>query len=294
MIKASVAHAVRRLVPERWRPIGYLTGLVLQKTDGRVMGGPFGGIRYIDRSVGSAYLPKVLGIYERELNRCIETVCTRRPTLIVDVGAAEGYYAVGLAVRNPEAQVIAFEMEEAGRRALGEMARLNDVSDRIEVRGRCEPADLQAVLEDSGHSEAEGTLAEPVAQGGGRALAEPLAPGGEWKGAGPVVICDVEGYEEALLDPAAVPALRGTSILVELHDFLVPGITEELVRRFEPTHRVEHIWQEPRSRDEFPWRTLGTRLLPGRYLDWAVSEWRPVRMAWLWMQPSAKGRCDSA
>ena len=48
---------------------------------------------------------------------------------------------------------------------------------------------------------------------------------------------------------------------------------------------VTFLWHEERSRDEFPWRTLGTSVLPRRYLDWAVSEWRPERMSWLWMQP---------
>jgi hypothetical protein len=82
-----------------------------------------------------------------------------------------------------------------------------------------------------------------------------------------------------------VPSLRGATILVELHDFIRPGITDLLKQRFEPTHRIEHIWQEPRSRADYPWRTLGTFLLPKSYLDWSVSEWRPVRMAWLWMEP---------
>jgi len=157
-------------------------------------------------------------------------------------------------VRNPQAKVIAFEMEPKGQAALREMSRLNHVADRVEVRGKCEPADLVAALENIGR---------------------------------PVVICDVEGYEEKLLDPQAVPALARTAILVELHDFIIPGITEELKRRFATTHRIKHIWQQPRSRSQFPWHTFGTTLLPKSYLDWSVSEWRPVPMAWLWMEPHA-------
>ena len=34
-------------------------------------------------------------------------------------------------------------------------------------------------------------------------------------------------------------------------------------------------------------RTLGTMALPVSYLDWAVSEWRPERMSWLWMTPKS-------
>jgi hypothetical protein len=170
----------------------------------------------------------------------------------VDIGAAEGYYAVGFARRLPRARIIAFEMEPRGQTALHEMALLNSVSDRIEVRGKCEASDLAAVLKQD---------------------------------AGPVVICDVEGYEQCLLDPKTVPALARTTILVELHEFLVPKIAETLTDRFATTHRITRVWQEPRTRAEFPWRTMGTSLLPRSYLDWAVSEWRPARMAWLWMLP---------
>lgn len=247
-----LANLIRRIIPERFRPIGYLTQLAWDSTGGAVRQGPFAGMRYVRISQGSAYIPKLLGIYERELLSQVETLIARRPALIVDVGAAEGYYAIGLAVRLAQARVLAFEMEQRGQEALREMAAMNGVSSRLEVRGKCEASDLSLALE--GETSA-------------------------------VVVCDVEGYEEHLLDPVAVPALRHTAILVELHDFLVPGITETLKKRFEATHHITHIWQEPRSREEFPWRTIGTALLPSSYLDWAVGEWRPVRMAWLWMEP---------
>lgn len=209
-------------------------------------------MRYVSNSVGSAYLPKLLGIYERELAGLIDQACAGKPALIVDVGAAEGYYAIGLTIRNPQSSVIAFEMEPQGRAALIEMAALNNVSDRVCIHGKCEPLDLETAL--------AGTDM-------------------------PFVVCDVEGYENLLLDPVTVPSLRNATILVEMHDFIHPGITDLLTQRFTPSHHVERIWQEARSRQEFPWRTLATALLPKSYLDWAVSEWRPERMSWLWMKP---------
>ena len=243
---------IRKIVPGHIRPIRYLAHLTRKNTNLRVRSGPFKEMRYVGHSVGSAYIPKLLGIYERELAPQVEEICTQGPSLIVDIGAAEGYYAIGLATRNPRAQVIAFEMEEAGRLLLDEMARLNEVADRVDIRGKCEPHDLQQVLAGTNN---------------------------------PVIVCDVEGYEEALLDPAAVPALRGGTILVEMHDMVLPGITEKLQARFVATHQISRIWQEARSRTEFPWKTLGTRLLPNSYIEWAVSEWRPAKMSWLWMKP---------
>jgi hypothetical protein len=97
----------------------------------------------------------------------------------------------------------------------------------------------------------------------------------------------VEGDEEALLDLEEVPELRHATVLVETHEFVRRGVTDELCLRFAPSHAIERIEQESRSRAEFPWRTLGTRLLPVSYLDWAVSEWRPEPMSWLWMTPKA-------
>jgi hypothetical protein len=248
----GVAALLRRCVPGRYRPIGYLTGLVRQRTDDRVSGGPFAGMRYPDRAINSAYLPKLLGSYERELNGVVEEVCALSPDVIIDVGAAEGYYAVGFARRNPKARVIAFEATRTGRSALERNARMNGVRSRVRVGGRCQIAELQNAL-------------------------------GE--GARAVVICDVEGDERMLLDPAIVRGLRNAWVLAETHEFVQPGVTEELRRRFRATHRVEEIWQQPRSAKEFPYRTLWTALLPRSYLAWAVSEWRPGLMSWLWMKP---------
>ena len=243
---------LRKTIPARFRPIGYLTNLVRARTGNRVQQGPFANMRYIDNSVGSAYLPKLLGIYERELVPCVNAIHKLSPELIVDIGSGEGYYAVGLALHNPGSRVIAFEMNSVGQQATLQMAELNSVEQRIVVRGKCELADLASALEE-------------VSQ--------------------PVVVCDVEGYEDQLLNPECLPTLRKAHILVELHEFLIPGITDKLKHRFSSSHRIEHIWQQARCRSEFPWRTFGTFLLPRSYLDWAVSEWRPEKMSWLWMVP---------
>jgi hypothetical protein len=118
-----ITKILRAIIPARFRPIGYLEHLVHARTGGRVRCGPFAGMRYIQGSVGSAYVPKLLGIYERELTTYMEEACALEFPLIADIGAAEGYYAVGMALRNPNARVIAFEMEQKGRAALKELAR---------------------------------------------------------------------------------------------------------------------------------------------------------------------------
>lgn len=247
-----IAKLLRTIIPARFRPIGYLEHLVRSGTGGRVPKGPFAGMRYIHNAVGSAYVPKLLGIYERELNPFIEQACDLNFPLIIDIGAAEGYYAIGMALRNPRARVIAFEMEEKGRNALKEMAELNGVLSRVEIRAKCEPEDLVQILANSE-----------------RAL----------------ILCDAEGDEEILLNAETTPTLAHACLLVEMHEFISLGITDRVTKRFASTHSVRRIWQEDRHPSDLPFATLGTRLLPRSYLDWAVSEWRPERMSWLWMKP---------
>jgi sterol desaturase/sphingolipid hydroxylase (fatty acid hydroxylase superfamily) len=90
-----------------------------------------------------------------------------------------------------------------------------------------------------------------------------------------------------LLDPVEIPELREAAILVELHDFVTHDITEKIRSRFGSTHKIHHIWQEaePRSPSDFPWQNLITAMLPRYYLSLVVSEMRPTRMAWFWMEP---------
>lgn len=223
-------------------------------------------MHYVNRAVGSALIPKLLGIYERELSAKIEEACWSDFPLIVDIGAAEGYYAVGLARRNPKSRVIAFEMEKTGRDAIEELAAMNAIRfstvaasssvenppSPLEIHGKCDFQSLEQTLGETDRS---------------------------------FVICDVEGYESALLMPDRIPALTRATLLVETHEFVTRGITKVISERFAPTHEVECIWQESRNLSDFPFRSWITAILPKRFIEVAVSEWRPERMCWLWMKP---------
>ena len=72
-----------------------------------VAAGPFAGMRYAGLPSGSTAGPKLLGSYESEIAAWIEGLCGARLDTIVDVGCAEGYYAVGMAMRCPAARVLA-------------------------------------------------------------------------------------------------------------------------------------------------------------------------------------------
>ncbi|HWE40194.1 MAG TPA: hypothetical protein VG406_26820 [Isosphaeraceae bacterium] len=181
--------------------------------------GPFAGMRYDARAYCSAILPKFLGTYELEIAPGIEAVAASASDVIVDIGAAEGYYAVGLALRVPTARLVAFEMYPPARALLSRHARRNGVADRVEIRGEC-------------------TL---------DALAEAL-DGAER----PAVVCDCEGAEDVLLDPDRIAALRRAIVLVESHEGMVAGVNDRLRDRFGASHDVTLIPSRPRTVADLP------------------------------------------
>lgn len=242
------------MVPPALRPQAYYERFVYRKTGGKVAGGPFAGLRYPAKAIGSALLPKLIGLYEKELSPVIEQAIARPFDLVVDIGAAEGYYAVGMRRAGAARRMIAYEASDDTRSLLEETCRLNETS--IDIRGWCSADDLNRDL----------------SLGLGRAM----------------VLCDCEGAEQELLDPAAVPALRGSWILVEVHDFIVPGIEQRLMERFAESHQITVFTQEPRSATDMPFRNWYTSLFPKMYVLWAVGEHRPVRMNWLWMEPKER------
>ena len=136
-LRKSIWDGLRRVTPRRLRPTGYVTHLAYVRTGGSVYSGPFVGMKYIRDSWFGGYIPKLLGVYERELHGAVEAAIAPNRDLVVDVGAAEGYYAVGLCRRLPQAKHIAFEMGEEARVMMAELAQSN--SCQIDIRGESIP-----------------------------------------------------------------------------------------------------------------------------------------------------------
>jgi predicted O-methyltransferase YrrM len=247
-----VRTVLRRIVAPQFHPEVYLRSLVRERTGMVVSAGAFAGLVFPKDMERAGLAPKLLGTYERELAAVVEEIIADGFDSIVNVGAADGYYAIGLARRLPKASVYAFETDESVRTLLAKTVAANRVSDRVVVRGKCEPDDLRQCLPDTGRT---------------------------------LVVCDVEGYEAVLLDADLVPQLKHSYILVELHELRCPGITLLLLDRFRASHIAEHIQEQPRSAQEYPFRTLYTRLLPDRFLLNAINEWRSEQQTWLWMRP---------
>ena len=92
----------------RWRA-KLLTNTYVQHHGVRVYSGPFKGMEYLDYATEGCLVPRLLGCYEDELHADLQRFVDMGVDTIVDIGCAEGYYAVGLARFMPAAQIHAFE-----------------------------------------------------------------------------------------------------------------------------------------------------------------------------------------
>lgn len=103
------------------------TQVVLARSGGVVQWGPFKGmilstaVSWGDGDLGA----RLLGIYEQELHRPLESVIATAPSCVVNVGCAEGYVAVGLARRLPDARVVAVDISQKALDAASYNAGLN-------------------------------------------------------------------------------------------------------------------------------------------------------------------------
>ena len=201
----------------RWRS-QVLANTFIAQHGARILGGPFAGMEYVSHATEGALVPRLLGTYESELHPHLRAMMAGGVDCVVDVGCAEGYYAVGLARMAPEVTVYAYDIDEKARRACADLAAKNGVADRVIVGGEFAPDGFEAFA-------------------GRRAL----------------VMVDAEGAEVDILQPALSPSLAGMNVIVETHDLYRANAMATIVERFRPTHDILRVDQQPKAFDMPPW-----------------------------------------
>lgn len=198
----------RRLRMQHW----------VQETFGSVVQtGPFRGMRYLamdEFESGHFYAPKILGTIEQDLHPYLSDL--ERYSHLINVGCAEGYYAIGPLTRSPDLRVTAFDIVDVERELCSRLARLNGVEDRLSIRGECTSAYLE-----------EHCLADTL------------------------VIMDIEGAELNLLTECAPDKLRG-DFIVECHDVAGRSTEGPVVEFLSQTHEVEVVRQTFPDISEIP------------------------------------------
>ncbi len=227
--------------------------MLRQKHQMRVAYGPFKGMKLNDNVWWSNNdrITQTLGIYEEPvMNRLID-ISKSGASQFIDIGAADGYFCVGMAYGNFYETVIAYELVAEGQDRIRENARNNGCAEKVSVRGEASLASLGKVL----------TKDKKTA-----------------------LLIDIEGAEYGFLNDQMLDLLQDHYVICELHPWLAENGYEEeksLLSRASQRFTVEVIQREsynPNCFAELADLSDEERLI-------AVGEGRGKNMNWLILSP---------
>ncbi len=213
--KAIVKHRRKTLARE-----------IFARHGGIVQCGSFKGMHLdgVANTSQAAHGLKILGLYESPVTDQLVNWCPAET--LVDVGAADGYYPIGMLKAGLVKQAVCFEATEAGRQAIQRNARLNGVESNIRIEGKADAGFLD-IMKDLD-----------------------LNP------AGTLVLCDIEGGEFEIIKRSLIDYLTGAKFIIELHDMMIStaekGIRQKLIAEFPDTYQTRIIRDTPRQWSGIP------------------------------------------
>lgn len=229
-----------------------LVSEISDSLDYTVQRGPFVGLRLPSEGAWSDYdiAAKLVGAYEQQLHECIEMLLGRRLAAVVNVGASEGYYILGFAMRKSDTRCFAYDIDVSATKILSEYAKLNGVEVEILSKFDCEDPlrDLSLEKDDCNV----------------------------------LFIYDCEGCEAGICE-FPQEAIERSLFLVELHDMFEPGVTQRLVDSLSRTHSITLITETDRDFRDFP----ELHQLPILEKALILDEFRAEKMNWLFAEPKA-------
>ena len=244
---------IKHLFPKAFLPLNYLTNRTLKKAKREVQSGPFKGMKYIEKAYCSSICPKLTGTYEKEIQETIKSLLARKFDAFIDIGSAEGYYSIGFAKYGNCEQVYSFECSREARKLQQELAEKNDVKSKLRLLGSCNCDDLRLVLQKNSSS---------------------------------FILCDVEGFEYALLDIEKIPELATATMIIECHHHVWDRMEPALIDRFSKTHSSEsfkaNINGNPK---DYPFGNFYYYILPRKYKNFPILDQRAPETTWLYLKP---------
>jgi len=194
---------------------------------------------------------KILGVYEEHV---LDALFDLQPSVngpFVDIGAADGYFAIGAVVSGLCDTVYAYEISEKGRERLASNAAANGCAGKVRIEAEANFESLSALMKK--HEQA-------------------------------LLLIDIEGCEFDLLDERMLDLLKSCSLIVELHPWMAENGYEKQRRLIDMAKAkfnarlIEREVYAPNQFEELKEFSDDERLL-------ALSEGREKNMQWLVMTP---------
>lgn len=185
------------------------------------------------------------------MHPALEKIADRPYSEIIDIGCAEGYYAVGLARMFSQTLVFAFDIDKRAQSMCLEMASLNGVEDRVKVSGACSQRRL---------------IEFPFT---GRGL----------------IVCDCESYEKDLFDRTVAAKLNCCDVIIEVHDYIDRTISAKLKNEFEQTHNLTVFRSLDDNLKSQYYEYDDLKGLTPKIISELMAEHRPESMEWFFFEP---------
>ena len=229
--------------------------LLYTRLRGTVSYGPLKGFRLNEEQVwGKGDLgPKLLGLYEQEVLEKISSH-QKKWDCVINLGAGDGYYGVGLVKSGLAARSICFEQKSEGQAAIKHAAENNGVAERITILGRAESDFLNS----------------------------PQLQGIDFSKT--LIIVDIEGGEFSLLADNLLNRLKDAELIIELHGRFVskePSFEANFVQRLAKFFRCDVFSMGQRDLSRIT--ELAALGDSDRWL--LCSEGRPFLMRWVYCHP---------
>jgi hypothetical protein len=229
---------------------GRLGKEIFQQYKGQVAYGLFKGLMLNETSSWSGFKDtgsKILGLYESQ-NLAWINDRVQKVDLFIDIGAADGYYAIGMIVSGIAERAITYEISEKDQLLTHISADLNKVSERVSVKGEGKKDDI---------------IADVTACENG------------------LVLFDIEGDEFELIDLQLLEAMKHCYVIIEIHGSENKNLQKNFFEMCSVFHNCEVVSDFART---FP-RDSYTEKLSDNERGLILSEGRPYSMSWFCLSP---------
>ena len=213
--------------------------------------GPLKGLKFVNDyswSVGDRGA-MILGLYEQEILNILSSIQPQRKNFI-NIGPADGYYGVGVLVDELFKKSYCFEISEKGRAIIKKNAALNNVIEKIFIKGEAKKDFYKDIPSED--------LIDSV------------------------LLMDIEGGEFELANRTMFESLHKAIILIEIQDS--EKKINLLIKNSQNTHKFKKIVTS--NRDLSSYHVLKNMNDTDRWL--LCSEGRPCLMSWFRFDPIEK------
>jgi len=167
-----------------------VANVVFQQFNGTIKYGPFKGQKLIDNPWWgtSDKASMILGVYEKEVLDFLTSDLFKNKKSFIDVGAADGYYAIGLIKNNYFDHCYCFEMSQEGQNIIKRSADENNLSDRVSIYGTATSEFYKEIPKDNFDDS--------------------------------VILIDIEGAEFEILESKCLSAISNATVIIEIHNWI--------------------------------------------------------------------------